>query len=555
MINTGKITRYLTQDNADFPRPGVAFVPYAGGRWLHALRAVVAKFEKYHANIHWIFASRNHEDVLGTFSGHLCNVISVIDGHVNAPLDGYLSCEERHVFLKAEEVLKAERVPPRGTYSRNERIRFAIQDEGDKFCFLKKFLLVELLRHAYESLNNTFVEGCNHGNSDSILLDKRVDLILALSKSVYPTSYYAYAVHAPDAVCFFTSRARPQQPSFTSCWFVFFTLSFVLAPVAALSFFLLNVRARLLLGETPRTGPFILFFVSSYLGRSPTSPTRASCATVRIMIAAWAMGMFVLGQYTQTTITASRSVPAYSSQIKRLSELASRLEDGTIKLCVHSMMARLVHKFGGDTPELERVRHELRNCKYPCLHDDAKRTCIPLVQTGAYAMLHRRQFFLHDKGLSMGMAVGEEVLFSFFSWIPTHRKFPLRSPVAECCATTMATALPFARQGMPPRQAGYDRPRAQARAVGGPHLHNVITPAAPADRLLLDSSSTRRPRPVDVSGIHILCKASSVLKEAYGTLGLQSKRHENELFPDRNLGPALQSLVGYLDLTGLSSNL
>ncbi|KAH6943074.1 hypothetical protein HPB50_015356 [Hyalomma asiaticum] len=111
------------------------------------------------------------------------------------------------------------------------------------------------------------------------------------------------------------------------------------------------------------------------------------------------------------------------------------------------------------------------------------------------------------------------------------------------------------RAGMPPRQAGYDRPRAQARAVGGPHLHNVITPAAPADRLLLDSSSTRRPRPVDVSGIHILCKASSVLKEAYGTLGLQSKRHENELFPDRNLGPALQSLVGYLDLTGLSSNL
>ncbi|KAH6942998.1 hypothetical protein HPB50_013582 [Hyalomma asiaticum] len=349
----------------------------------------------------------------------------------------------------------AERMPPHGTYSRNEHIRFARLDEGDKFCYRKKNVFLKLVDRAYEALNNTFIERCNHGDTDSMLLDKRVDLVLGLSNTVHPTSYYAYTVLAPDAICFFTRRATPQQPSFTSCWLAFFTLSFVLAPIAALYFFLLNVRARLRLGETPRTGPFILFFVSSYLGRSPVPPTRSIRATVRIMLAAWAMGMFILGQYTQTAITASLSVPPYSSQIKRVSQLASRLDDGTIKLCAHFMMARSVHKFGGDKPELERVREELRNCKYPCLRDQAQRTCTPQVRAGTHAMLHSCRFFLHDKGLSAGLAVGEEVLFSYFNWHPTHRKFPLSSSwltlrslgasEARCWGSALTTSGPVYR--------------------------------------------------------------------------------------------------------------
>ncbi|KAH6943073.1 hypothetical protein HPB50_015355 [Hyalomma asiaticum] len=175
------IARYLTQDKADFPQPGVAFVPYAGGNSMQAVRAIVAKFEKYHANIQCLFATRNHADVLATFSENFCNVISVIDIHIDAPLDGYMPCKERQVLLKTEEMLKAERVPPRGTYSRNKRIRFAMQDEGDKFCFRKKIPFVEVVDRAYEALNNTFVEECNHGDTDYILLDKRVDLILSLS--------------------------------------------------------------------------------------------------------------------------------------------------------------------------------------------------------------------------------------------------------------------------------------------------------------------------------------------------------------------------------------
>ncbi|KAH6946525.1 hypothetical protein HPB50_013788 [Hyalomma asiaticum] len=47
----------------------------------------------------------------------------------------------------------------------------------------------------------------------------------------------------------------------------------------------------------------------------------------------------------------------------------------------------------------------------------------------------------------------------------------------------------------------------------------------------------------------------SALQEAYRTLGLPSKGQKDILFPDRNLGPLLQSLVEYLDSTGLSSNL
>ncbi|KAH6941875.1 hypothetical protein HPB50_023681 [Hyalomma asiaticum] len=46
----------------------------------------------------------------------------------------------------------------------------------------------------------------------------------------------------------------------------------------------------------------------------------------------------------------------------------------------------------------------------------------------------------------------------------------------------------------------------------------------------------------------------SVLQEAYRTLGLPSRRQEDPLFLDRNLGPPLQSLVDYLDAVVLSSN-
>ncbi|KAH6942997.1 hypothetical protein HPB50_013581 [Hyalomma asiaticum] len=70
---------------------------------------------------------------------------------------------------------------------------------------------------------------------------------------------------------------------------------------------------------------------------------------------------------------------------------------------------------------------------------------------------------------------------------------------------------------------------------------------------------------VGIVGLHMLerillicpahSKRRSVLQEAYGTLGLPSKRHKDRLFQDRNLGPVLQGFVGYLDLTGLSSNL
>ncbi|KAL1475560.1 hypothetical protein MTO96_037201 [Rhipicephalus appendiculatus] len=203
----------------------------------------------------WIFATHDHEVVLSAFSGHLCHVISVTETEINAPLDGYMSCEERRIFKTVEEALMAERLPPRGSYSRNERIRFAMQDDNDAFCFRENDPFVALVERAYRTLNNTFVEGCNRGDTDSVLLDRRVDLVLGPSNQIHPISYYAYTVQAPDAICFLTRRGRPVQPSFASRWLIFLSLSLVLAPIVVIFLFLLSVRTRKGLGQIPGTGP------------------------------------------------------------------------------------------------------------------------------------------------------------------------------------------------------------------------------------------------------------------------------------------------------------
>ncbi|KAL1487375.1 hypothetical protein MTO96_007999 [Rhipicephalus appendiculatus] len=183
--------KYVTQDDSSFPRPGFVLVSFREVRMLPGFAKMVNKFERYHSYIQWIVAAREHDQVFQTLSGHICQVISVTQVEVNAPSDGYRSCEERRVITGADVGMLAERVPHAGRLPKDDRVVFANLDDSSKLCY-KRGNFITLAKLAYASLNTTVVEVCNNGETDSLLLDRRVDFVLSISKRVPMRSYYGH---------------------------------------------------------------------------------------------------------------------------------------------------------------------------------------------------------------------------------------------------------------------------------------------------------------------------------------------------------------------------
>ncbi|KAL1469643.1 hypothetical protein MTO96_040961 [Rhipicephalus appendiculatus] len=307
---------------------------------------MVVRFQKYHSNIQWIFAVREHAEVLKVLDGQLCQAVTVTDKEINAPLDGHRNCAARRSLTAAELGQLNDAVPPAGTYSKNELITYAIQDQGSEFCFRFRGV-VELVDQAYRILNSTIKEVCNRGETDSLLLDRRVDFVVSLPNGINLNSYYGYAALPPRSLCFLTRRRGPIAPSFASSWMSFFAVFLILAPVAAVTTLVLSVHLQRYQSDVPMKSDLILFFFSTYLWQSPAPLKKSSLASVRVVSAIWMFGMFFLVQFTQTNITASRNVPEQSPQVRHLEELASRLDDGRLSLCMHFVCADIIRKIGG----------------------------------------------------------------------------------------------------------------------------------------------------------------------------------------------------------------
>ncbi|KAL1446858.1 hypothetical protein MTO96_044463 [Rhipicephalus appendiculatus] len=189
------LTYYVAQVGVGFPRLGFILVPFLERSLDHIPNKDMAMFEKYHSNVHWIFSVRKHDDVLEHFSGHLCQVVTVTEAQINAPWNSYNSCEVRKLYTAADDPQIVDRIPSPGTYPKHGRVTFAAHDDKSIGCFKPHGPVGERLVEVYLGLNNTLVETCNCGETDSLLLEKRADFIITATNFAPSTSYYQHAVH------------------------------------------------------------------------------------------------------------------------------------------------------------------------------------------------------------------------------------------------------------------------------------------------------------------------------------------------------------------------
>ncbi|KAH7949421.1 hypothetical protein HPB49_009544 [Dermacentor silvarum] len=351
--------------------------------------------------------------------------MSVTASEINAPLDGYRSCEERRVFTAAEDVTTAERTPRAGTYPKGERIIFAALDQGTSLCFREEKFM-PLVKLAYAATNTTLVELCNKGETDSLLLDRRVDFVIATSNHVNLSSYYGHVMLPPASLCFISRRAMPLRPSFSSMWLSFLQVSLALFPFVLVFLLLVTVQAGRHSACTIDPSALIMFFLATYLGQSPVAVNQSKSALVRLSLVAWMFAMFILVQFSRTEITASRSIPALSSEMRHVAEFKARLDAGKTLPCTHFFVTGIIDKFSGNVPHLVSLRQALKNCDKTCLTNNIGGFCFPLAERGSHAIVEMCRLFQKDNGCSAGLVVSDEALVSYLKWLPTHIRFPMR---------------------------------------------------------------------------------------------------------------------------------
>ncbi|KAL3221283.1 hypothetical protein MRX96_029615 [Rhipicephalus microplus] len=83
-----------------------------------------------------------------------------------------------------------------------------------------------------------------------------------------------------------------------------------------------------------------MVLISTFLGRSPQGLNIAGSAT-RLAVTTWLLAMFFIGNYLQSSITASRSVPQYSPDIRNQKQMLKHLDEGTLDPCVPQRLPRL----------------------------------------------------------------------------------------------------------------------------------------------------------------------------------------------------------------------
>ncbi|KAL3213602.1 hypothetical protein MRX96_051616 [Rhipicephalus microplus] len=210
---------------------------------------------------------------------------------------------------------------------------------------------------AYRSLNNTVDEAT--GTTFS-LLTIGADLYIPPvrgSVSLIPDIFIG-AQYSPAPLCFFTAMETVYETTFIDSW-----RSLILSTTAifihyGLLALYMTVRCRLFYRRQIRqhgSGVF-MFFVSTFLGRSPASSI-ANAPTFRgLAVAVWALGMVVLGNYVQSSITAIQSAPRAVKVVESYPELFRAVNNRALTLCFErNWFDTLLFSFTPQTTPLQGV--------------------------------------------------------------------------------------------------------------------------------------------------------------------------------------------------------
>ncbi|KAL1469326.1 hypothetical protein MTO96_005024 [Rhipicephalus appendiculatus] len=166
-----------------------------------------------------------------------------------------------------------------------------------------------------------------------------------------------------------------------------------------------------------------MFFVSTLLGRCPQGLNIGASMT-RLAVVAWLLTTFFIGNYLQSSVTASRSVPKYSAEIRTKEQLLKHLNEGTKDPCT----GRFMHEVRGgheNEPVYKPVAAALRRCLLGCL-DENGFGCWEKARRGTHIYFSGCSENERRVALQHGLVAGDISLASWQTYSAVHTRYPFR---------------------------------------------------------------------------------------------------------------------------------
>lgn len=285
----------------------LAFAPWYSNQSLHVQNVYLGLFEGINY-ITWVISAQSHEKALMRIKRGLCRVKSVTANSISAAAERFRMCYVREV-VEAPEYFFVPDVSDNSCPKRKKLVWIGTDVYGASVEFCLTVPEAAALVDAYRALNNSlhFVSTVNNLKFQNGELETMLLPILSIYLQL--PILFKNAQYSPAELCFLTQCGTVLQIAFIDSWVSFIWLLLTLVAVGASVCLTLWIRSKLFPShDFVSQSDACIFLVSRLLGQSPRSVLREHS----LALVAWSFGMFLLGNYIQTTITAIRSVPSFS---------------------------------------------------------------------------------------------------------------------------------------------------------------------------------------------------------------------------------------------------
>ncbi|KAH6936835.1 hypothetical protein HPB50_023352 [Hyalomma asiaticum] len=317
-----------------------------------------------------------------------CQAVIITSANIDAPEDRFLRCESRRQ-LNVSLIFTEPK--PEGRYPVGKNLRIIASEKSRTTAHRSHEPQVFALTDAYRALNNTVdvtIEG-----TWSDVRSKRVDLHLSPVGSAFllVDGLYTGAQYSPVQLCFFTSHRKVTALTFMDSWISLFWLAAILVAAVSVVTLYTKLRSRILFGNGrlhPRLR-IMMFFAATFLGKGHSFSPADTSAFRNVATSAWVLGMMVLGNYLQSSITSIRTTPATVKNIKSFAELFRLIQHGAVCPCLNEEW-RLFFYPSYDPVSFLRVMKLIEfslTCDKASLHEADTVACYQRTRLGTHVAL------------------------------------------------------------------------------------------------------------------------------------------------------------------------
>ncbi|KAH6936597.1 hypothetical protein HPB50_019782 [Hyalomma asiaticum] len=180
-------------------------------------------------------------------------------------------------------------------------------------------------------------------------------LVVLSMQSLEQLDLFRYAYYSPQRLCFFTKIRKENRMTFIDTSASLLRCVFALTLAAFLVVLSMNIRSCALFrgNHTLSLEHLILLMLSTFFGRSHSIPGAQASAYRSLAVVSWMLGMFFLGNYVQSSITAIRVAPRALPPIRTLDQLRPYAENCVLSACVDKLWADILLQMHGMLSEVD----------------------------------------------------------------------------------------------------------------------------------------------------------------------------------------------------------